>query len=416
MTLGLVTGCLINTLTNDAVFIQEYLVDGLFHVVGSIFINVLKMLVIPLLTFSLICGVCSIGDVAILRRVGTKTFLLFMLTTALATTLAMTVAVIVQPGQGFDITQIPQNTLPPPPVLSWTQVFIDLIPGNPIAAYVEGNMLQIIFFTILFSVCVLMIGERGKLITEFAEKLNVVMMQVVNVVMRVAPIGIFALMAKTFSEQGLSLISPMISYFGLVAVVLIFHATGTLMLLLKLFGHVSPLMFMKKMRSTQMLAFSTASSNATIPITLHTAKKRLGIDHATASFVVPFGATLNMDGTAITHGVATVFIANVYGIDLGIIDYLTVVAMTILASIGTAGIPGLGLAMLAMVFSQVGLPIEGIALILVIDRILDMMRTAVNVTGDVVVSMIVARSERNISMKVFNNPDAGQEEVHLASS
>ncbi len=416
MTLGLVTGCLINTFTNDVVFIQEYLVDGLFHVVGSIFINVLKMLVIPLLTFSLICGVCSIGDVAILRRVGTKTFLLFMLTTALATTLAMTVAVIVQPGQGFDITQAPQNTLPPPPILSWTQVFIDLIPGNPVAAYVEGNMLQIIFFTILFSVCVLMIGERGKLITESAEKLNVVMMQVVNVVMRVAPIGIFALMAKTFSEQGLSLISPMTSYFGLVAVVLVFHATVTLMFLLKLFGHVSPLIFMKKMRSTQMLAFSTASSNATIPITLHTAKKRLGIDHATASFVVPFGATLNMDGTAITHGVATVFIANVYGVDLGIIDYFTVVAMTILASIGTAGIPGLGLAMLAMVFNQVGLPIEGIALILVIDRILDMMRTAVNVTGDVVVSMIVARSERNISMEIFNNPDAGQEKVHLAYS
>ncbi len=158
-----------------------------------------------------------------------------------------------------------------------------------------------------------------------------------------------------------------------------------------------------------MLAFSTASSNATIPLTLHTTEKRLGVDSATASFVVPLGATLNMDGTAITHGVATVFIANVYGIELGIVDYFTVVAMTVLASIGTAGIPGLGLAMLAMIFNQVGLPVEGIALILGVDRLLDMMRTAVNVTGDTVIAMIISRSENNISMAIFNDPRAGQD-------
>ncbi len=209
------------------------------------------------------------------------------------------------------MTQITQNELASTPAPSWTQVFIDLIPSNPVAAYAEGNMLQIIFFTILFSVCLLMVGERGKPIIASAEKLNEVMMQVVNIVMQVVPIGIFALMAKTFSEQGLGLILPMVGYFGLVAVVLIFHATGTLMLLLKLFGYISPVTFMKKMRPVQMLAFSTSSSNATIPVTLYTAEKRLGVDNSTASFVVPFGATLNMDGTAITHGVATVFFANV---------------------------------------------------------------------------------------------------------
>jgi len=414
MNFGLVTGCLINTFASDVVFIQQYLVNGLFHVVGAIFISILKMLVVPLLTFSLICGVSGIGDVSTLGRVGIKSFLLFILTTALATTLAITVAILVGPGQGFDMILASQSILTTPPAPSWTQVFIDLVPSNPMTAYIEGNMLQIIFFTLLFSVCILMVGEHGKPIIEWAEKLNTVMMQLVNVVMKIAPIGVFALIANAFSQQGLDLILPVISYFSLVVIVLVFHATAILMLLLKLFGRVSPWVFMKKIRTAQIFSFSTSSSNATIPVTLRTAEKRLGIDNSTASFVVPFGATINMDGTAITQGIATVFIANVYGINLDITGYLTVVAMTLLASIGTAGIPGLGLAMLAMVFTQVGLPVEGIALILGIDRLLDMIRTAVNVTGDAVVATIVARSEDSISMDVFNDPDAGRvEDVQL---
>lgn len=255
-----------------------------------------------------------------------------------------------------------------------------------------------------------MIGERGKPIVEFSEILNKVMMQLVGIVMKVAPIGIFSLIAKAFSEQGSELILPVINYIALVTIILVLHAMGTLMILLKLLGRVNPIIFMKKMRPLQLFAFSTSSSNASIPVTLHTAEKRLGIDRSTASFVVPFGATLNMDGAAIAHGIATVFIANIYGIDLGVIDYFTVVAITVLASIGTAGVPGLGLAMLAMVFNQVGLPVEGIALILGVDRILDMIRTAVNVTGDAVIATIISRTENNISMDVFNNPDAGKKE------
>lgn len=411
---GLVTGILINTFANDIAFVQKYLVNGLFHVVGSIFINILKMLVVPLLTFSLICGICSIGEIGTLKRISTQSFLLFMLTTALAAISAITIALLVEPGQGFDMAQL-QNTMPPPPAPSWSQVLIDFIPSNLVLAYSEDNMLQIIFFTILFSVCILLIGKQGEVIVEYAERMNELMMQMATVVMQLAPIGIFALMAKTFSEQGFDLIQPMISYFGLVAIVLIFHATVTLMFLLKLLGRINPAVFMKKMRSVQMFAFSTASSSATIPVTLYTAKKHLGIDKTTSSFVVPFGATLNMDGTAITHGVATVFIANVYGVDLGIIDYFTVVAMTVLASIGTAGVPGLGVVMLAMVFNQVGLPVEGIVLVLGVDRLLDMMRTAVNVTGDMTVAMIVARNEDNVSMEIFNDPSADieQEKIHF---
>jgi len=275
-------------------------------------------------------------------------------------------------------------------------------------------MLQIIFFTILFSVSILMIGKPGEAIASAAEKLNMVMMEVVNVVMHIAPIGVFALMAKTFSLQGIDMLLPMLSYIMVLVAALLLHLTGTLMLLLKILGRVSPLKFLSKMRTAQIFAFSTSSSNATIPVTLRTVEKRLGVDNSTASFIVPFGATINMDGTAIMQGVATVFIANVYGIDLTFGGYLTVIGMSVLASIGTAGVPGVGLIMLAMVFNQVGLPVEGIALIMGVDRLMDMIRTAVNITGDATVTTIVARSEETISMELFNDPDAGSvEDVHL---
>ncbi|NOZ55117.1 MAG: dicarboxylate/amino acid:cation symporter [Gammaproteobacteria bacterium] len=414
MAAGLVLGSLLNALMSEVAFVQDYLVNGLFHVVGAIFISLLKMLVVPLVTFSLITGVCGIGDVNKLGRVGIKAFGLFILTTALAITLAITVASIVGPGEGFDITKTTDVEFTAPEGPPLTQVIIDLVPSNPVAAYAEGNMLQIIFFTILFAICILIIGKPGESIARGAEQLNLVMMQVVNVVMQLAPYGVFALMAKTFALQGLGLILPMISYFAVVAIVLLLHATGTLMILLKLLGKVSPLMFLKKFRAVQVFAFSTSSSNATIPVTLVATEKRLGVDSSTASFVVPFGATINMDGTAIMQGVATVFIANVYGIDLGLTGYLTVIGMAVLASIGTAGVPGVGLIMLAMVFNQVGLPIEGIALIMGVDRLLDMMRTAVNVTGDSAITTIVARSENSIDMKIYNDPNAGIiEEVHL---
>ena len=413
MAAGLVLGSLINWFASDVAFIQDYFVNGLFHVVGTMFITGLKMLVVPLVTFSLICGVYGIGDINKLGRVGVKAFGLFILTTALAITLALTVASIVGPGEGFELTGDQGEFIAPvaPPL---TEVIIDLIPGNPVAAYAEGNMLQIIFFTILFAVCMLMVGEPGRKVAEGAERLNTIMMQVVTVVMHVAPYGVFALMAKTFALQGLGLIMPMFAYFGTVVVVLLLHATGTLMLLLKLFSGISPVMFLRKMRTVQIFAFSTSSSNATIPVNLRTTERRLGVDNPTASFIVPFGATINMDGTAIMQGVATVFIANVYGIDLGLSGYLTVIGMAVLASIGTAGVPGVGLIMLAMVFNQVGLPVEGIALIMGVDRLLDMMRTAVNVTGDAAITSIVAKSEGSLDEGIFYDPDAGNvDEIHL---
>lgn len=415
MAAGLILGSLINAFMGQVSWVQEYLVSGLFHVVGAIFISTLKMLVVPLVTFSLICGVCGLGDISKLGRVGLKSFLLFLMTTALAISLAMAVASLIGPGQGFEMAENATSSFSAPEAPALSQVIINLVPTNPVAAYADGNMLQIIFFTIIFGVCILMIGERGKPLIDLAERLNEVMMQVVNIVMHIAPYGVFALMAKTFSQQGLDLIIPMMSYFGAVALVLVLHLTGTLMLLLKFLAKVDIFIFLKKMRAAQVFAFSTSSSNATIPVTLTSVEKRIGVDNSTASFVVPFGATINMDGTAIMQGVATVFIANVYGIELGMMGYLTVVLMAVLASIGTAGVPGVGLIMLAMVLNQVGLPVEGIALIMGVDRLLDMMRTAVNVTGDAVVTTIVARSEKTLNIDIFNDASAGviDADIHL---
>ena len=414
MLLGLVLGSLINLFAADIQCVQDYLVMGLFHVLGAMFISMLKMLVVPLVTFSLICGVVGIGDIGKLGRVGGKAFGYYMLTTALAITLAIALASFFAPGAGFELAGAASSSFVAPEAPPFTQVLIDLIPSNPVAAYAEGNMLQIIFFTILFASCMLMVGKAAQPLMDLAEIMNKVMMQVVNVVMFLAPLGVFALMAKTFAQQGIDLIIPMLGYFGVLVLALILHMTGTLMLLLRIFGKVNPITFMKKMGTAQVFAFSTSSSNATIPVTLQTVEKRLGVDESIALFTVPFGATINMDGTAIMQGVATVFIANVYGIDLGLMGYLTVIGMSVLASIGTAGVPGVGLIMLAMVFNQVGLPVEGIALIIGVDRLLDMIRTAVNVTGDAAVSTVIAHSEKGLDMYVFNDPKAGSiEEVNL---
>lgn len=406
MLAGLILGSLINAFGQEIEFIQTYLVGGLFHVIGAAFINGLKMLVVPLVTFSLICGVCGIGDIGALGRVGFKAFALYILTTGLAISLALVIAILIAPGQNFENTSaLSEFTAKPAPPL--TEVFINIVPSNPIHAFAEGNMLQIIFFVIVFAIAMLMTGDIGKQLAESAEKLNEVMMNVVTLVMDFAPIGVFFLMAKTFSEQGIGLILPMIDYFAVVIACLLIHALGTFSLLLAFLAKLNPLIFIQKMRPAHIFAFSTASSNATIPVTLQVVEKRLGVGNSTASFTVPLGATINMDGTAIMQGVATVFIANVYQIDLNLMQYLTVIGMSILASIGTAGVPGVGLIMLAMVFNQVGLPIEGITLILGVDRLLDMLRTAVNITGDATVTCIVARGENELNDYIFNNPDAG---------
>jgi len=416
MGLGISVGLGINLLELNAAgsFVNVYIVDGLFHVVGKMFVNALKMLVVPLVIFSLICGVCGIGDIRALGRVGGKSFALYMLTTAIAIATAIIIAASTGIGKGMDIPSKANFVGKESPPLS--QVLIDIIPNNPINAMANGDMLPVIFFSILLGISMLLVGSKAKSFVEGAEIANEIMMKMVNVVMSVAPYAVFALIAKAVASLGLGLLASLAGYVAVLVSALLFHLFVTLMILLKVGSGLSPAMFLKKIRNVQVFAFSTASSNATIPVTMRTVTKRFGVDNSIASFTVPFGATINMDGTAIMQGVATVFIANIYNVDLGIAGYLTVILMSVLASIGTAGVPGVGLIMLSMVFAQVGLPIEGIGLILGVDRLMDMVRTAVNVSGDAVVSSIVANSENKLDTSVYKDPDAGavdSDEIHI---
>lgn len=408
MLLGIIIGLIINIagLNTQGSFVNEYVVEGLFYIVGKMFITALKMLVVPLVFFSLIAGVLGIGDIRKLGSVGLKSFLLYMLTTSIAITTAIGLAAIVIPFFSTPIVNDTVFTATQAPEIS--SVLINIIPDNVLHAFASGNMLQIIFFSILLGVSLLMVGKKVEKIAEGIEVINEAMMNMVNIIMSVAPYAVFALLGKAVAELGLDLLMQLVVYVAVLITALLFHLFGTLMLLLKLFSKLSPKIFLAKIRDAQIFAFSTSSSNATIPVTLRSVIKGMGVDNSVAAFTVPFGATINMDGTAIMQGVATVFIASVYGIELGISGYLIVILMSVLASIGTAGVPGVGLIMLSMVFVQVGLPIEGIGLILGVDRLLDMVRTSVNVTGDAVVTCIVAKSEKEIDLEVFEDGKAGK--------
>ncbi|MBB5721984.1 Na+/H+-dicarboxylate symporter [Loktanella ponticola] len=405
MGVGIIVGVIFNTIQSD--FINTHIVAGFFAMVGKMFVNALKMLVVPLVFFSLIGGVTGIGDIRVLGRVGGKSFALYLFTTACAIAMAIVLAQLIGPGAGFVMEGIDTSGVSAGEAPAVWDVFANIVPTNPIAAFANGEMLQVIFYTVILGVAVLMLGDESKPFIAAATYMNEVMMKIVSIVMLFAPYGVFCLIAKTFAEQGLGLFLPVLGYVITLVLALMIHLFGTLSLMLKVLGGLNPIIFMKKMRPAQVFAFSTASSNATIPVTYRSVTERVGVDKGVASFCIPFGATINMDGTAIMQGVATVFLANVYGIDLGLGGYITVIGMAILASIGTAGVPGVGLVMLTMVLGQVGLPIEGIAIILGVDRLMDMIRTAVNITGDAVVTTIVAKGEGKIDMDVFNDPDAG---------
>lgn len=414
MLVGIVLGVVLNRF-GAVPWVQLLLVDGLLFVVGSIFVAALKMMVVPLVFVSLVAGVTSLSDLNVLGRIGIKALALYLATTAIAITIALTLAAIVGPGHGFDAgstTSAFTGKAAPP----FTQVLIDMVPTNPVAAMAEGNMLQIIVFALLFGVAMTMSGARGKHVLNFFSDLDVIIMHMVVWIMRLAPYGVFALITRTFASQGLDILLPLAAYFLTLTGALAIQLFGVYPLLLKLLASLNPLTFLKKMRDPMAFAFATASSGATIPVTMRTVEYKMGVKNSVASFTVPMGATINMDGTAMMQGVATVFIANVYGIDLGFNDYLLVVLTATLASIGTAAVPGVGLVTLAMVLDQVGLPVEGIALIIGVDRLLDMMRTLTNVTGDCAVSCIVAKSEKAFDQTVFDDSGAGSVEAATRNS
>ena len=403
MIAGILIGIALNTWAQQSGAVNALVVDGVFFVVGAIFVNLLQMMVVPLVFVSLVCGVISLGDVRALGRVGVKTLGLYLLTTAVAIVLALAIAWLLGPGQGYPLAgEVEYESRAAPPL---TDVLINMFPSNPIRAMAEGQMLQIIVFSLLFGYALTLAKGPGQRVGAIFTDLNDIVMRMVLFVIKLAPLGVFALIARTFATQGIGILGPLLGYFFAVIAGLAVHMLITYTSMLKLAG-LSPIRFLGKLRAVMAFAFSTSSSSATIPLTLNTVENRLGVRNSVASFTVPLGATINMDGTAIMQGVATVFVANVYGVELGLGDYVTVILTATLASIGTAAVPSAGLIMLAMVLGQVGLPVQGIALIIGIDRLLDMLRTAVNVTGDSAVTCVVAKSEGALEQSVFDDPDA----------
>lgn len=398
MTLGAIVGTVINLVGPDKPGLALF-VNDIFPLVGKIFVRSLQLLVVPLVLLSLICGTSALDDVRRLGRIGVKTLAFYLSTTAVAITIAIVLAVVFKPGAGLQLDYQSDFGVTESPPLS--EVILNIFPSNPFAAMAEGNMLQVIVFAILFGLAATLAGAPGKRVLAMANDLNEIVMKLVMLLMLAAPFGVFALVARTFAHEGFSAIMALSKYFFLVLGALALHTFVTYAVIFKTCTGLSVRQLFYNLRKVQLFAFSTASSNATIPVNLENAEHRLGVKPAVASFTIPLGATINMDGTAIMQGVATVFIAQALGVDIGLQGYLMVVVTATLASIGTAGVPGVGLVMLAMVFQQVGLPVAAIGVIYGVDRLLDMARTAVNVTGDAVISVIIARGENEFDQQVF---------------
>ncbi|MEE2748713.1 MAG: dicarboxylate/amino acid:cation symporter, partial [Pseudomonadota bacterium] len=371
--------------------LDDLLASGLFALIGKIFVASLKVLVVPLVFVSLVCGVCHLSDQSSLGRMSLETIVLYLATTAIAISAAMTLANIVNPGVGIELDA--EANFAPPQAVPLLDVLANIFPTNPFQAMAEGNMLQVIVFAILVGLAIGRSGVPGERIGKQFNDWNDVLMTLVSMLMNLAPYGVFALLFSLFASKGLGPVQELLSYMLTVITVLLVHGLVVYPIILRMFSGMSPIIFLRKMWPVQMFAFSTASSSATLPVTIKNAEQNLGVGTRSASFVLPLGATINMDGTAIMQGVATVFIAQAFGLDLSMGDYLLVIATATLASIGTAGVPGVGLITLSMVLQQVGLPVEGIALIIGVDRLLDMIRTAINVTGDTMVSVVIAKSE-----------------------
>ena len=382
-------------------FRDTVLVGGIFYVVGQGFIRLMQMLVVPLVFCSLVCGSMSIGDTKTLGKVGIKTVIFYLFTTAMAICIALGVASLINPGIGISLESVKAADVTVAEPTSFADTLLNIIPKNPVGSMANGDMLPIIVFALFVGILLAKMGSKASTVSNFFSQFNDLMMEMTMAVMTIAPIGVFCLIAKTFSEIGFSAFLPMLKYMGAVILALAIQCFGSYQALLFVFTRLNPIRFIKKFVPVMMFAFTTATSNATIPMSIDTLNKKMGVSKKISSFTIPLGATVNMDGTSIMQGVAVIFIAQAYGIALTPSDMLTVIATATIASIGTAGVPSVGLVTLSMVLTSVGLPTEGIALIMGIDRILDMMRTAVNITGDAICTTIVAHQNKMLDRSVF---------------
>ena len=402
MFFGLLFGAVIFYLDPLPEYLTFLIGTYLFNLGGDIFINLLKLMIVPLVFFSLVTGISSLGSLKSLGNITLKTIGLYLTTTAIAVSLSLLVGSIFRPGSGYssDLSVSPDSL---PEGQGTYETILGIFPSNIIQAMADNQMLAIVFFSIIFGLALNKTNHLTDNISKAFEKLNIVFMQLVIMIISFAPIGVFCLIGKFVISDGLNVFQEAFMYVILLISVLILHTFFTYSLMLRFFTNLSVVTFFKKMKDVAIFAFSTSSSAATIPVTLNTVENNLGVNKNVASFVVPVGATINMDGTAIMQGMATIFIAQMSGIELTLIEYVQVVILAVATSIGTAAVPSAGTITLIIILQQFGLPLEAIGIILAVDRILDMIRTSVNVCGDAAVSCIVASSEEELDKQIFNS-------------
>ncbi|MCD5325986.1 MULTISPECIES: dicarboxylate/amino acid:cation symporter [Pontibacillus] len=362
---------------------------------GDLFLRLIQFIIVPLVLSSLVVGVASTGNLKELGQLSFKTVSYYMVTTAIAISIGLFFGTLFSPGTGVDIDVSSNPSVEAQETPGIKDTLLNIVPTNPIAALTDGNMLQIIFFAIFLGIGITMVGEKARPLYQLFEQLAEVMYKITGVVMRFAPIGIFGLIAPTVGEYGLAVLWPLLKVILALLIGSLVHVLIVYSLSVKYLGKMSPIVFFKNIMPVAMVAFSTSSSSGTLPMTIKYTEEQLKVPRKISSFVLPLGATINMNGTALYQGVCVLFVAQYFGMNLTFVDQLTVVLTATLASIGTAGVPSAGLIMLSMVMTSIGLPLEGIALLAGIDRILDMIRTSVNVLGDASAAVVVSSKERN---------------------
>lgn len=402
LVLGLITGI---TLGESAQVLKP---------IGTLFINLIKMLIVPLVFVTLVTGIIAMEDLKKMRRVGIKTFLIYMITTAIAITIGLVVGIILEPGTGVALDAAKNMTVTQAP--SIVNTLLNIITKNPFSSFANGDILQIIFFAIILGVSINLAGDKAQAAKNFFNSIAEAMYKMTEIVMGFAPFGVFALMAWVSASYGMDVLLSLGKVIVAVYVASIIHLIFTIGGGILFFAKLNPIKFFKGIVSAQTVAFTTTSSSGTLPITTEDCIKNLGVSKPVASFVLPLGATINMDGTALYQGVCAMFVAQAFGIQLGMQEYMMIILTSTLASIGTAGVPGAGLIMLTLVLTSVGLPIEGVAIIVGIDRILDMARTTVNVTGDAMTSVLIAKNENELDEEIYNgNKEYEEEFVEMQS-
>tara|TARA_B100000035_G_scaffold147495_2_gene125757 strand:+ start:2497 stop:3732 length:1236 start_codon:yes stop_codon:yes gene_type:complete len=400
MVTGILVGVVINNFFLPSYFIESILINQVLHTISSLFLILLKMIVLPLIFVSIISGIISINDVNTLGRLGIKTLALYIFTTMLAITLALFISSFIDYNiETISLNNEIQNISP---INQNSNFILNIFPNNFFSALVDGNVIQVLSFAIFIGVSASYVKNEIPEFVSLINNLNKIFNKMVMIIISFTPIAVFSLLAKTFSTEGMDVFIPLIKYFSVVVLVLLLHFAFTYSLILKAFSSLSIQKFYSKLRALIIFTFSTSSSNASIPFTLNTVVNKYGVNKSFASFSIPLGATINMDGTAIMQGCATYFLAAYYGIDLVFSDFVLIILTATVASIGTAGIPSAGIIMLSLILTELGIPLEGITLLLGVDRLLDMMRTSVNVSGDTCISCVVAQSEKLIDVKKYN--------------